>query len=359
MKRLVLVGNGFDLSHNLKTSYSDFIFDYLYKVFSEFVTNGHVINPLIEIRPKMRGVRIKLDIPENLTGIIELIKSFKNNDHIECTIKSKILHKSIYTLISLNWVDLENIYFESLIELRVNNRFNKEKIDELNSQFALIKNELEIYLTRVENEFSHELIPAYFELFTEYIYGNEIITKKIDNKLPDSILLLNFNYTNTLERYVESSGTVIRTEINYIHGQLNSSINPIIFGFGDEFNKNYLEFESLNEKSLFQHIKSFWYFKTSNYHNLIRFIDSGDYQVYIIGHSLGLSDRTMLKTIFEHDNCKSIKVFYHQISATKNDYTEKTFDISNHISDKSLLRKKVISFNFSKPMPSKIEGKSS
>src|SRR5690606_18117762 len=100
-----------------------------------------------------------------------------------------------------------------------------------------------------------------------------------------------------------------------------SEDNPIIFGFGDEYDKSYGEFENFKNKELFRHIKSFGYFKTSNYHDLIRFLGEGDFQVYILGHSCGLSDRTMLKQVFENENCKSIKIFYHQLNDNTNDYT--------------------------------------
>ena len=56
-------------------------------------------------------------------------------------------------------------------------------------------------------------------------------------------------------------------------------------------------------------LNPFWYFQTSNYHDLVRFIESNIFQVFILGHSCGLSDRTMLNMIFEHDHCKSIKLF--------------------------------------------------
>ena len=36
------------------------------------------------------------------------------------------------------------------------------------------------------------------------------------------------------------------------------------------------------------------------------------YQIFIFGHSCGISDRTLLIMLFEHDNCASIKVFYHE-----------------------------------------------
>ena len=82
-----------------------------------------------------------------------------------------------------------------------------------------------------------------------------------------------------------------------------------IFGFGDELDKRYLEFEDERNNELFKHIKSFEYLKNKNYYRLIRFLESDDYQVQIYGHSCGLSDRTMLNNIFENENCKSNHLF--------------------------------------------------
>ena len=77
-------------------------------------------------------------------------------------------------------------------------------------------------------------------------------------------------------------------------------------------------------------LNPFWYFQTSNYHDLVRFIESNIFQVFILGHSCGLSDRTMLNMIFEHDHCKSIKLFYHERSDGSNNFTEVTEEISRH-----------------------------
>lgn len=43
MNRLILVGNGFDLAHGLKTTYKDFIFWYLDECFNQagIYANGH------------------------------------------------------------------------------------------------------------------------------------------------------------------------------------------------------------------------------------------------------------------------------------------------------------------------------
>jgi uncharacterized pyridoxamine 5'-phosphate oxidase family protein len=202
---------------------------------------------------------------------------------------------------------------------------------------------------------------AYFQ--EKGIFNKEVATKFKDNVLSKGGTELPMELYKTFQRsrtesgcFVERAGLiynineVIPSTINYIHGELNSEENPIIFGFGDEHDKHYLGFEDEKNDELFKHIKSFNYYKTSNYHNLIRFINSDDFQVYIIGHSCGLSDRTMLKEIFEHENCKSIKIFYFEKSENENDYTNKTYDISRHFTDKGLMRKKIVPFDKSKPL---------
>jgi hypothetical protein len=59
----------------------------------------------------------------------------------------------------------------------------------------------------------------------------------------------------------------------------------------------------------------------------------------------------MLNQIFEHENCKSIKIFYYQMSEEINDFTDKTYEISRLFKDKTMLRKKLVPLELSRPMP--------
>mgnify|MGYP002474858298 FL=1 len=54
--------------------------------------------------------------------------------------------------------------------------------------------------------------------------------------LPEEILILTFNYTDTVEQYIQSSSLPLFPHVGciYIHGQLNNKTNPMIFGYGDE-----------------------------------------------------------------------------------------------------------------------------
>ncbi|MEM9687347.1 MAG: AbiH family protein, partial [Bacteroidota bacterium] len=169
---------------------------------------------------------------------------------------------------------------------------------------------------------------------------------------PESIYFLSFNYTPTILKYrtlTKSYNDKLR--YNFIHGELDNPRNPIVFGFGDEFDNDFKEFEALDNNELFRHIKSFKYSQTPNYHNLLRFIEADRFQVYVMGHSCGISDRTMLREIFEHDNCTSIKIFYHEISKDSNDFLEKVYDISRHFTDNGVMRRKLVPFENSRPMP--------
>ena len=50
MNRLILIGNGFDLAHGLKTGYNDFIIWYLKKCFKSAEESGSYDDGLINIR---------------------------------------------------------------------------------------------------------------------------------------------------------------------------------------------------------------------------------------------------------------------------------------------------------------------
>jgi hypothetical protein len=73
--------------------------------------------------------------------------------------------------------------------------------------------------------------------------------------------------------------------------------------------------------------------------------------VQIYGHSCGLSDRTMFKEIFEHENCLSVKLFYHLKEDGSDDYTDKTYELYRHFSDKNSMRKKIVDKQKCRAMP--------
>lgn len=352
MNRIILIGNGFDLAHKLKTSYRDFICDYISKSVNNFFHKNVHVDPLMEIKCRFSNIKYH-DSHHNSqpeTAIKDL-ESLNKSEYYHVNIKSSFLFETLKKVGQINWVDLENDYFEELLKYKNKLNFDFEKVRILNEEFEYLKTCLEEYLHRYQTENREIFNDEYSGIFCETIEGNDIVTINMADERPSRVMLLSFNYTDTLEHYLEECSKRNQTEVIYIHGQLKSKTNPLIFGFGDEYDKNYLEFEDIKNKELLKHIKSFGYFKTSNYHNLTRFLDVDNFQVYVFGHSLGLSDRTMLKQIFEHEKCRSVKIFYHEKEDGSNDYVDKTYDISSHFSDKIMMRKKIVPFDKSIAMP--------
>ena len=181
------------------------------------------------------------------------------------------------------------------------------------------------------------------------------IKKVKDNKgdvpdcflFPGQILLLNFNYTSTADLYVPKG---LDFEINHIHGELDNDKNPIIFGYGDELDDDYKEIAKLNDNDYLKNIKSIRYLETDNYRRLLSFIASAPFQIYIMGHSCGNSDRTLLNTLFEHKNCVSIKPFYHQKEDGSDNYIEIVQNISRNFNDMQLMRDRVVNKSYCLPL---------
>ena len=161
-------------------------------------------------------------------------------------------------------------------------------------------------------------------------------------------LLLNFNYTKTAESLYIKEG--MNFEIINIHGELKSDNNPIIFGYGDELDEDYQKIEKTQNNDFLENIKSIKYHQTRNYRDLLKFIESGIYQVFVMGHSCGNSDRTLLNTLFEHKNCASIKVFYRQMKDGTDDYSNLIRNISRNFNDKPKMRDIVVNREYCSPL---------
>lgn len=196
--------------------------------------------------------------------------------------------------------------------------------------------------------------PANYEdtLFRKYINPNWV--NDLDQNKFEYTQILNFNYTNTIENYFDFSQSNI--ELVNIHGEVGSTEHPINLGFGDEVDEFYKQIENLLGNEYLRFVKSFYYLNNSHYKRFLDFIEKGDFQCQIMGHSCGLSDRTLLKTIFEHKKCRSIKPYYH-IYETKNEwnesdnYLEIIKNVSRHFDDKKIMREKVVNKELCQPLP--------
>ncbi|MCS4436226.1 bacteriophage abortive infection AbiH family protein [Aquiflexum gelatinilyticum] len=357
VNRLIIIGNGFDLAHGLKTSFKDFIEDYFYSILKNIKDDLKHEDPLISITSKgyidqlIPGINL-IQPDRAYKELKKLMKSGILTTHW----KSDILDAICNDIDDKNWVDIELIYFDLLKEANKSN--NEKSINDLNCEMTYLKKKLICYLKReVENQKTNyeSNLNSYLRLANQFLEPISILevqpnTIRKETK-PSFITILNFNYTHTPKYYFKEFKGQNYDYIS-IHGELegndNDSQSPI-FGFGDELDEEYLKFELQNNDNLYEHIKSFKYLQFDHYRKLLEFIEGLPFQVHLYGHSCGLSDRTMLSTIFENENCISIKIFFHE-KKSGNDYEKKTFAISRHFKSKASLRSKVVNKRYCSPM---------
>lgn len=190
----------------------------------------------------------------------------------------------------------------------------------------------------------------------KYSDGRMVVTNiskmPLQLRRPNNTMLLSFNYTEVSDVYAQLS----RCYINHIHGVLSEPKN-MIFGYGDELDEDYKALLKQTDNECLRNIKSIKYLESSNYREMLKFIESAPYQIYIMGHSCGNSDRTLLNTLFEHKNCVSIKPYYHQQDDGSDNYIEIVQNICRNFTDMKLMRDRVVNKTFCEPLPQNKEKK--
>lgn len=337
MRKLFIIGNGFDLAHGLKTSYADFVLWFINKMVRRLkAAHGSTqIHPLLTISQTGYGIKE--------FNSMDKLKKAIDNHWIELEFKFYFFQELFYKYLDANWVDVEYEYYQSLLVIyrrfERENNLDKENVKDLNTCLDLIKMELSEYLQSIlKVEEPKDSILKNFRI-------------EMSNVTPDDTRLLVFNYTDTVLIYTKLLG--IRSEnIIFIHGKLQDQTNPIVFGYGDEMDEYYGKIERLNYNEILRNMKSYSYFKAINYQSFSRFINNGDFNVIIMGHSCGISDRVLLNSIFCNSKCKEIKIYYHKRNEMDNDYFEKTQEISRHFKpeDKGRMRDLIVPFPQSNPL---------
>ena len=409
MNRIILIGNGFDLAHGLKTSYRDFIDWY----WNEWLSS------LRESEKQKEGdelCRFVLDscLPwKDFLSRKALTKSSLNGRMFFSELKKdfsfKLESSELFSEISKSvetkgWVDIENEYYKLLNYSFDRKRYTKPNVKDLNEQINFLQDKLVQYLNSVAIEKKiwkkhisdiiygpieyKDISISNIKTLIEHIIRDLTCTdselkmkiglyglSNTDNKnllefrqgqsceeslvrlklmankfpreffLPYEILFLNFNYTNTTQLYLPIPKPGF--EINHIHGELTNP-DSVIFGYGDDLDENYKNISNLNDNEYLRNFKSIKYLESDRYRKALQFMNAAPYQVFIMGHSCGNSDRTFLNTLFEHKNCVSIKPYYYK-NGDKDNYLEIVQNISRNFTDMKLMRDRVVNKTYCEP----------
>ena len=370
MNRLVIIGNGFDMAHGLKTSYMDFINWYWERRLNAMLTEHASISEDCLCKLEIKNTKDcaswsnffffhpfrDLMTREWKYPPTEIISAIKENTDDFSVTNSKFFASILQSIETKGWVDIENDYYQ-LLKKCAESTDCGYTVKELNDQLAYLQERLVEYLGSIgANEYKKKLHDAMIEFFDPADFSTEGRKKAMENigldiksfeeveynyeernkLIPRRIMLLSFNYTATAKMYGN-----FNLEFNYIHGDLEHPKN-IIFGYGDELDKNYKDILDRNDNELLRNVKSVRYLETRHYHDMLEFLMSAPFQVLIMGHSCGNSDNTLLNTVFEHENCVSIKPFYHKWEDGSDNYLELVQNISRNFTNMRLFRDRVV-----------------
>jgi len=342
MRHLYIIGNGFDLAHGLETSYHHFLMWYLNKRWDYINENQQ--KSINDDDNLIRLQRTKFGISITIEGEIRSVQDFKDNvqkigdesgNPVNITYSS-LLKEILDRDEKEGWADIESTYYNLMVGIATGNtsilnQSKKSSIEVLNNSMNTLKKELEFYLTS-------QVLPK-----IQYVQVKDEIKKIFswifhDYEEDERPCILNFNYTGTFESvYLEGLHHI---NIVNIHGV--AGLYPIIFGYGDEMDVHFKDLENTNDNQFLKNLKSFGYLQSDDYKKILVFLSfDNDFKVHLIGHSLGLSDRLLLNTIFEHKNCKKIEIHY---SNEMNDFDRLIINLSRHfnLEMKGAMRQKVV-----------------
>ena len=276
------------------------------------------------------------------------------NDREVCSYTmSPFLQRILKSISTKKWVDIEYEYYSLLFEEKMTlENVILPDYKSINLQLDYLCTRLIDFLNGVNTNKMPYISEIQEKLFAPILKKEIAISSppyynySTEHNTPSSIMLLNFNYTNTLEQYITNRDNV---SINYIHGTLDKP-ESVIFGYGDEMDSGFKKLQNMDNNECLRHMKSIHYMESDNYRKMLEFIESGPFQICIMGHSCGNSDRTLLNTLFEHKNCVSIKPYYHQIDKDHDNYIELIQNISRNFTDMKLMRDRVVNKTYCEPL---------
>lgn len=344
---ILIIGNGFDLYHELPTKYIDFLSfaKHWSSFYSTYQDGQHNFQQGLQKR------KISNWDPDNMSFFANYYHSDINKENV--TYLEKNLNSNLwiqfFNSISYEkegWIDFEQeieaalFEIEQLFELNFRDTNEKdfyqeqrnlavkftpiEKHGEYYTGFTGNRNEYTIYsqvsvktkkakreLKELIIKTMHSELDALKECFK--IYLKEFVNKLSIQKSPffekiKIIKVLNFNYTDTYSRlYVEGNQKVDEL---HIHGDIDN--NNMVLGIRDDFMESqgldYIKFNKYFQRIVFK--------LPGNLEEWSTFIDdSGVYispEIYIFGHSLDKTDKGILNYFLNSINNYHIVILYVQ-----------------------------------------------
>lgn len=300
---LLIIGNGFDLAHSLKTSYNDFLNEL--KLSSNF--HNYIINEEIKCPKKydkiinstlvryLRNTREQngwIDFENEIRNIISALSEFP--EYLERQVD--ISKKEEYFILREN--QIPNLPLFLIYILKSGNyrppNYSKYK--------KFLKRDLKDLNEKIHNEIIDFIL--LFKCYISWINENYICDLEhiplFENM--DVAKVLTFNYTDTYRKVYQPN--LNENDVCWVHGRvLDNGNGDIVMGAGSEYyDSKYDDF-----LDLFKFYQKYKFKTDSQYENWIdvRKESNNFNKIYIYGHSLDSTDKDILKPFFEM-NCQII-----------------------------------------------------
>lgn len=299
---VLVIGNGFDIAHSLKTSYNDFIdsaMEYAEKTDSNNTYENKYIylcqnNGFMKAFIKRGKIEKWVDVEKEIKIIVEKIEEFMSDDYEVIGINGKYR-------ISINDIFLR----ERLLDFGILDATEYQETGQLYFESQFFDKEYNINRKAIVSKMEEELngLINCFEIYLMHIMP-EIRIKPIEQiKKIDPAYIISFNYTDT---YVKYNFDLI--DAFHIHGKIG--MNNIVLGMDDD-DEDKLEFVSF--KKYFQRIE-----KKTGFLNEEAFVMEKDAHngvdikrdVYFYGHSLDITDADTIEQI--KNLSETMYIFYRE-----------------------------------------------
>lgn len=372
LNKIFLIGNGYDLSRGMKTSYKDFMKWYLMDsfnkatgdkngIYKDYCLTLNLYNWKDPSLIKSLKNEFQKSIEDNsfVKYISHRSKHGRNPSlDIKITPSNDFIDNILKNCFDAEWNGIESSLYDKIKQFhflvqnynggRIKNGSNVKDTDFYEKKLKEIKSinaSLECLKRKLNEYLGHQKPKGDKDNFFSHLIESTFTDRSIDTK---EVLFLNFNYTSNygnLFSILKSRFAEVTISKIQIHGEVcskNELGRDMVFGIGDEQEELYHEIESLYDDDWLHCMKSFHYFRNNSYQDLLGFIEKGDYEIFVIGHSCSITDRTLLSMMFEHEHCKKIYVLHYKGLSS---YLKTTYNIARNFKDKVKMRKVVQPFN--------------
>lgn len=325
---ILILGNGFDLAHGLKTKYSDFL-EYCCKQFNRFPTykptdrfyNNLWVRHFLSVKQGFDDTWI--DLEKEIYKVIQYVSQLPIINSLNYQ-RALIMN---YDDRSFNFYNFEKYLVGSVGSISSKNGYKRfEPYNEL---------QLKVYFDNPRGvvNFLYDQLREFTKLFEYYLIDEVLNHIESESKYRLSlksigvsegskdVYILNFNYTDTCERFYKSkfSGYCdINIKPVYVHGKVeNNNECNLVLGT-QSFDKLPAHHIMLADFNIFKkHNQRHKYGTIESYQNLLRKIKKSRSTpvFHIIGHSLDDTDGKILKHILLANSKSKINIYYHNEEA--------------------------------------------